>query len=969
MKKITCFLLSCFVLLSSLCFAAPPTFITITSPQDGSYISNTVTIEAQLTQIPRVRYVKFYIDNQLVGEDTTLPYQYTWDTTAYSDGQHTIYASMLQAPERPVPLKQGNLPVLDSPKITVTVDNTPPSVTIITPQEHLFVAGTITTEVQVTDNFGIFKVEFKLDDVLIKEFSQSESYIYAFDTTQTPDGNHTFTVTAYDLANNSTTSLVTFTVDNSPPTTPVVTDDGAYTTSLNSLHATWVSQDPESGIVECQYSIGTTKGGTDLIDWTSVGSNTEITINNLTLSQGKTYYFNVKAKNGVGLWSQIGSSDGIIANDGLTLLINITSPKNNALFNTPNIQVEGAVSRNDALVTVNGISAQVTNYTFTVSGIALTEGTNIITAKATKDTKTAQDTINVVLDQDPPSINIFVPDNNSTTKSNIVYGRVSDDTQTVTVNGTSAELLSDFRFIARPPLQEGPTTITVEATDLASNTNQKSINITYNTTTPKVVITSPLDNSEINISPIKVEGTNTQDLKYILIGSLPARITEGNFIVENVTLYAGHTVITAEGYDTNDNLFEDSVFIKSPQLANYQFTEVSGDAYEYEDTRPIAGATQTLKVTLEKNSQPAPNEEIQFNIIEGNGTLSQTNAFTDINGDVQVILTTDTNSSVTNKVDCFVSNNPLVKTTFVVYTKTDAPSNLTKVSDDTITPVPSATVDLIVKLTDANNNPIPNENINFQITQGTGILSATQAATTYYGEAKVTLTTSVNPNETTQVTATSATNPNLSVVFNITTSQATTLNFNDVMNRVNENGNRIQHFMADVVKTSDEPGIPSEEGYKIWQKGSKTKIQLLYPEQRSYIIERTQDSINLNGVPFLTIEDQGGTAMTTTDSIESFSGDIFVLKRSSISPNFQQITKVYVDYSKGVITKVYSEYSSEVGKGKFEEERSYILIDEIWVADNIIKKSESLIDNSVYTTTEGFSNIILNSGIPDSVFQ
>ena len=109
--------------------------------------------------------------------------------------------------------------------------------------------------------------------------------------------------------------------------------------------------------------------------------------------------------------------------------------------------------------------------------------------------------------------------------------------------------------------------------------------------------------------------------------------------------------------------------------------------------------------------------------------------------------------------------------------------------------------------------------------------------------------------------------------------------------------------------------------------------------------------------------------MTTTDSIESFSGDTFVLKRSSISPNFQQITKIYVDYSKGIITRICSEYSSEVGKGSFEEERSFILVDEIWVPNKIIKKTGSFIDSGVYTTTEDFTNIILNSGIPDSVFQ
>ncbi len=39
-------------------------------------------------------------------------------------------------------------------------------------------------------------------------------------------------------------------LDATSPTTPVVTDDGAATTSATQLHASWTSTDPESGIAE-----------------------------------------------------------------------------------------------------------------------------------------------------------------------------------------------------------------------------------------------------------------------------------------------------------------------------------------------------------------------------------------------------------------------------------------------------------------------------------------------------------------------------------------------------------------------------------------------------------------------------------------------------------------------------------------------------------------------------------------------
>lgn len=100
-------------------------------------------------------------------------------------------------------------------------------------------------------------------------------------------------------------------VDTTPPTTPVVTDSGAYTKSTTTLSASWTSSDLESGIVEYQYCIGTSKGATDVVGWTSTGTSTLVTKTGLSLQNGKTYYFSVKAKNGVGLWSAIGYSDGI----------------------------------------------------------------------------------------------------------------------------------------------------------------------------------------------------------------------------------------------------------------------------------------------------------------------------------------------------------------------------------------------------------------------------------------------------------------------------------------------------------------------------------------------------------------------------------------------------------------------------------------------------------------------------------
>lgn len=93
------------------------------------------------------------------------------------------------------------------------------------------------------------------------------------------------------------------------PVTPAVSDDGKYTSSLSTLHAKWTT--PDTDIAEFQYGIGSGfPGGTEVKGWTSTTAK-EATASGLNLIVGATYFFNVKAKNSAGGWSNVGSSDGI----------------------------------------------------------------------------------------------------------------------------------------------------------------------------------------------------------------------------------------------------------------------------------------------------------------------------------------------------------------------------------------------------------------------------------------------------------------------------------------------------------------------------------------------------------------------------------------------------------------------------------------------------------------------------------
>ncbi len=106
--------------------------------------------------------------------------------------------------------------------------------------------------------------------------------------------------------------------DNTPPTPPVVLDGGAVTNSTSSLSASWSSDDPESGIREYQYAVGTIPGSADILPYTTTIFNFAVA-NGLSLTAGSKYYFSVRAVNNEGLVSAVGTSDGIVVDPSLVV--------------------------------------------------------------------------------------------------------------------------------------------------------------------------------------------------------------------------------------------------------------------------------------------------------------------------------------------------------------------------------------------------------------------------------------------------------------------------------------------------------------------------------------------------------------------------------------------------------------------------------------------------------------------------
>ncbi len=132
--------------------------------------------------------------------------------------------------------------------------------------------------------------------------------------------------------------------DATPPSTPTVRDAGDYTAPLDRIAANWSSVDPESGVLEYQYAIGTSAGAADVAPWTSAGVATSIVRTGLSLTAGVRYFVSVKARNGWDVWSSAGTSDGVVAIPS-TSLNNVHGSPDGTLITIPSAVVTAGTDR------------------------------------------------------------------------------------------------------------------------------------------------------------------------------------------------------------------------------------------------------------------------------------------------------------------------------------------------------------------------------------------------------------------------------------------------------------------------------------------------------------------------------------------------------------------------------------------------------------------------------------------------
>jgi hypothetical protein len=115
--------------------------------------------------------------------------------------------------------------------------------------------------------------------------------------------------------------------------------------SYDDLTANWTGSDYVSGIAEYQYAIGTAPEGTDILNWTSAGTNLSATYHlPVAPSSGAVYCWTVKGRDQAGNWGGVSSStESVYANAYTTLAQAMNHPDTTPVFIDQNKVLSGAL--------------------------------------------------------------------------------------------------------------------------------------------------------------------------------------------------------------------------------------------------------------------------------------------------------------------------------------------------------------------------------------------------------------------------------------------------------------------------------------------------------------------------------------------------------------------------------------------------------------------------------------------------
>ena len=532
-------------------------------------------------------------------------------------------------------------------------DTTPPQVSISSPANNSTVSGTVNIQATATDNVGVSKVEFYVDNSL-KSTDTSLPYAYSWDTSAATNASHALKIIAYNVKNNSKAAQISVTVKNTatppptpptpppvPPTPPsappapgselVISSAGASSSDKSHLIPMAIDKNlstywqgsgnlfsrPSSWWVV--FDLGKTYSLSKIsIFWNNASGSTNYSIQgsadnkawiNLQTGQssagGKTNPYQ-KDHNLTGLYRYIRI---YLYNTQkyypVIYEVKIFGNPPDDTAPTGSIKINNGVQyTNSSTVTLN-LSAQdnsggtgLSQMRFSNDGTTWSAAENYTTTKTwTLSPGDGQKTVyvkffdqagnlsqayisNITLDTTPPALTINPVQ--SPTNQNVVVTYVVGDNLTpsnqITITGNNS-----------PYTNEGTHTVTLSAKDAAGNTSTATVNFTIDKTRPTVIITAPQNGEVLEETPVQLQGT-----------------VDGAAFSESRTLNDGQNTLTKSATDAAGNSSAASITVNyyTGQLIGPEGGEVTSPDGRVKLIIPAGAVDKPTRIKASTNIKP-----------------------------------------------------------------------------------------------------------------------------------------------------------------------------------------------------------------------------------------------------------------------------------------------------------------------------------------------------------------------------
>lgn len=489
--------------------------VSITAPTAGAAVHGSVSITANASDDVAVAGVQFKLDGTNFGnEDTTSPYDVSWDTTFSTSGNHTLTAVARD--------NSGNTKT--STPVTVTVDNTSPTVTVTAPLANAYLRGTtVALTATAADNISVAGVQFAVDGTNVGAEDTGTPFAVTWDSTSVGNGNHTVTAIAHDTAGNTTTSSgVSVTVDNAAPVTNVTAPIAAAfvrgTTVAVSANAT-----DNDAVVGVQFKLdGTNLNAEDTV------APFAVTWDTTAVSAGSHSLTSV-ARDKAG--NTTTSSAVVVTVDNVAPTVTVTGPANGSSIRRV-VSMDATANDDNAVVgvqfTLDGsnfdIEDTVAPFTTPWDTTTATNASHTVTAIArdASGNTTTSAIVTATVDNQSPTVTVTTPIANVYLRGNsVALAATAADNASIegvqfTVDGAnvgSEDASSPFTINWNTTsASNGTHAIAAVARDAAGNTaTSSSISVTVDNVAPTISLTTPIANAIVHGTSTAITATATDN--------------------------------------------------------------------------------------------------------------------------------------------------------------------------------------------------------------------------------------------------------------------------------------------------------------------------------------------------------------------------------------------------------------------------------------------------------------------------